>query len=54
MKFKEIIDQQVTHQQLHIGEVLGLEDYHILSCNNCYPVKDQPKPAKFDKFWRII
>ena len=54
MEFKKIVDQQVTHYQLHIGGVLGSENYHILSYKYCYLVKDQLRSAEFDRFWKIL
>ncbi len=54
MKFKEILIQQTTHHQLHIGKVMGLDDNDVLSCQYYYPLKDQKKSEKFDRFWRLV
>ncbi len=33
---------------------MGGEDQHDLSCRICYPIKDQIKHERFDRFWRLI
>ncbi len=35
------------------SEVRG-EDQQDLSCRTCYPVKDQLKHERFDRFWELI
>jgi len=54
MKFKKIVNQQAIHHQLHIEKVVGLENTNVLSCQHCYPLKDQKKPANFDRLWGLI
>ena len=54
MKFKKIVDQQTTHQQLHIGGILGPEDYYVLLYQYCYLIKDQLKQDEFDRFQKIL
>jgi len=36
----ELITQQATHRFLHIGDAVGGEDQHNLSCRICYPPKE--------------
>ncbi len=50
MDFAEIIKHQAIHKLLHVGSRVGGEDQQDFSCRTYYPVKDQPKHERFDRF----
>src|SRR6266498_4408269 len=54
MEFAKIIKYQATYKFLHVGSGIGRKDQQDLSCRTCYPIKDQLKHERFDRFWKLI